>query len=435
MSRTHFVALIAGLAFACGLAQAASAGTLRAGAGKVSITSTPDQFPAQMLREKPFVGVHDDVFARALVLDDGRRRIVIVSLEVTTVPHPEQIVKAVAEAAQVAPANVMVTATHTHNVPLAFYHGQEVTPMLQKELDRVEAGAVQATRDAVAHLQAARMASARGKAFVNTNNGEQAGLEGWYDAAGYSDKTLDVVRVVGVDGAPIAVMLNYATHGEVMFRSVTKDGGYEVSGDLPGAVSRILETQPNGAPVAIFTSAAEGDQLPLFKSLQPDAELKGTDQGVAGWGILDLQARRLASAALVALQGAPAGNADATIGTAAGAVICPGQKFQRDRATGTVTLVDTAPVTIPVSVIRIDDLAFAGIAADIASDIGSAIKSHSPLPKTTVVTMLAGSVGYVLNDASYVKPGHGAMGSPVKPGCAPKALPAEVARLLRSTGR
>ena len=36
--------------------------------------------------------------------------------------------------------------------------------------------------------------------------------------------------------------------------------------------------------------------------------------------------------------------------------------------------------------------------------------------------MTSGSVGYILTDASYEHPGHGVMGSPLKPGCAEKAI-------------
>jgi hypothetical protein len=433
-TRWRSVCVLAGLVLCCGGIEAAWAGELRAGAAKISITSTPDEFPYQVLRELPFVGVHDNIFARALVLDDGQRRVVLVSVETTAVPFPEQVVKAVAGAANVPVSNVMVAASHTHVVPLVFYHGHDITPTQQREIDRLQQGAVQATRDAVAHLQPARIAAGRGEAFVNINNGEEANLKSWANPLGSSDKTLDLVRVNGADGSPIALLVNYATHGEVMFRSVTKNGGYEETGDLPGAASRILEGQTAAAPVVLFTSAAEGDQLPLFKSLQPDAELPGADEGAGGWGVLDLLARRLSASVITTLGGMKPGVSEVRIGAVSGSVSCPGQHYQRD-SNGKVTSTDTAPVSIPLSVIRINDIALAGVGADLASNIGKAIKSASPVKQTSVVTMIAGSVGYVLNDASYVQPGHGAMGSPVKPGCAQRALSDGVARLLTSAGK
>ncbi len=410
-------------------------GQLLAGAAKASITPAADEFPYQTMTEKPFVGVHDDIFARALALDDSDgHKALIISVEVTAIPDPDAIVTAIATATGLPAKSILVVATHTHGVPLTFFHSAHANPTEQREIDRIRAQVVAVARDALDHMRPATLAFVRGEAFVNTNNGEQAGRKFWYDPTGSSDKTLDIVRIDGLDGKPLALMLNYASHGEVMFRSVTKDGGYEVTGDLPGAVSRILESQPSGAPVVLFTAAAEGDQLPLFKSLQPDAELPGTDEGAAGWGVLDLQARRLAMAAIDTLAAAPAGAAQVYLSTASGGIRCPGQHYNVDHETHKLIGIDeTGPVTIPVSVLRLNDIVLGGIGADIASDIGRSVKTASPKPDTMVLTMTAGSVGYVLNDAAYAHPTHGVMGSPVKPGCATQALSTELNSLLKSS--
>ncbi len=157
------------VALACGWLSAAHAGELRAGAAKLAITPTADEFPYQIGREKPFVGVHDDVFVRALVLDDGARRIAIVSAEVTAIPNAEKMVKIVADAAKVPVTNVMLTASHTHNSLFVFYRGRDVTPAQQQELNRLEKNTAAAVRDAMDHLQPARISFGRGKAYANIN--------------------------------------------------------------------------------------------------------------------------------------------------------------------------------------------------------------------------------------------------------------------------
>lgn len=410
------------------------AGDLRAGAARVSITPPSDILPYKAERERPFVGVHDELFARALVLDDGATRVAIVVVEDIKVPTPDTLLRAVAEAAGVPVANVMLAATHTHSTPLTFFHSPQPSPAEQREIDRVSNGAVQATRDAVAALRPARIAFGRGEAFVNVNNGEERDVKGWYDPYGSSDKSLDLVRVTANSGEPLALLVNYANHAEVMFRSVSKQDGYEITGDLPGAVSHILEGQAKAAPVVLFTAAAEGDQLPLLKSLQPEADLPGTDQGAAGWAVLDLMARRLSVAALRTLATLPEPQATARIGVASGSASCPGQRYQRDPAGGAPTRIDTAPVVIPLSVIRVGGLTLAGVGADVASDIGRRIKATVPGGQTTLVTMTAGAIGYVLNDASYSRPSHGVMGSPIKPGCAPAALADGLATLAKAAG-
>jgi uncharacterized protein YggU (UPF0235/DUF167 family) len=214
------------------------------------------------------------------VIDDGTQRVALVSLEVTAVPEANELVKAIANQIHIPQANVMVAATHTHSVPLFSYSGEHPNPREVEEIDLLRRGALSAVTEANEHLLPSHVAFARGKGWVNINNGEQAGSKTGYDSLGPSDKTLDVVRFETLSGAPIAMLVNYSTHAEVMFRSITKDGGYEVSGDLPGAVSHILETTPRTAPVVLFTAGAEADQLPLFKSLQNGGPLLAADEAL-----------------------------------------------------------------------------------------------------------------------------------------------------------
>lgn len=434
----RFVCRLAALAASLGmvaLSQNVQAGQLLAGAAKVSITPPSAAFPFEAGGEKPFVGVHDDVFVRTLALDDSAgHKALIVSVEVTAIPQPAAFVAALARASGLPASSIMAVATHTHSVPLVFFHSPQPDAAQQREIERIRSAAVQAARQALDQLQPAKISFVRGQAYVNTNNGEQSGRKYWYDPTGSSDKTLDLVRVDTAAGKPLGLLVNYASHAEVMFRSVTKDGGYEVTGDLPGAVSRLLEARPGGPAIVLFTSAAEGDQLPLFKSLQPETDFAASDEGAGGWSVLDLQAKRLAGAVIETLAQAPAGAAEVTLSTAATSVSCPGQHYRVDRATHQVQGIDpTGPVVMPMSVLRINDIVLAGIGADIASDIGVAIKNGSPVKDTSLLTMLAGSVGYVLNDAAYAHPTHGVMGSPVRPGCATAALSNGLHRLLEAS--
>lgn len=401
---------------------AAEAGRLSVGAAKVSITPTADEFPYVVQRELPIVGVHDPVFVRAAVIDNGRTRVVIVSVEVTTIPTPDEVVSIAAKAAGVPATNVLVSATHTHSVPLTFFHTATPTPTQALEIARIKDAVGAAVASAAARLQPGKVAFVRSKAWVNINNGEAAGTHGIGDPTGPSDKTLDVIRLTNDRGEPVALVVNYASHSEVMFRSVTKNGGYEVTGDLPGKVSEYLEATEKAAPVVLYTVGAEGDQLPLFKSLQTGGDLPPGDEGALGWALLDAQARRLSQSVLEAVARAPEGIASAPLSGAVSQASCPGEHRMPDHATGGFTVEPHDPVSIPISTLRIGDIAFAGVGGDVGSSIGLSIKKGSPVANTTVVTMTAGAIGYILPDASYVHPGHGLMGSLLKAGCAERAL-------------
>jgi hypothetical protein len=438
-------------AMATSILATAYAGQLRAGAARVSITPTADQFPYIIGREKPFVGTHDDVYARALVLDDGATRVAFVVVEAVSVPDPKHVETDVAQAAGVPESNLILCASHTHESLTTFIHGTNLIPSQLEEIEHVRAGAVEAARQAVAHLEPAAIAFGRGEAYVNINNGEQAGLTSWFDPKGPSDKTLDVIRVESASGQPIAMLVSYATHAETMYRSVTKDGGYEVSGDIPGAVSRMLEKNPAGVPVVLFMPPAEADQLGIFKSLQPAVDkLPQADEGAAGWALVDEMARRLTIAVIDTEGKMPPAVSNVTIQAATSTVTCPGRVRptgpppgppaggQAQGAAGGPPQGESgeppqgepAPVVIRLSTVRIGDIAFAGVAGDMGTKIGQEIRAASPVKNTIVISQLAGAVGYIMPDDSYAHPGHGVSGSPLKAGCAEHSIPKGVAALL-----
>jgi hypothetical protein len=314
-------------------------------------------------------------------------------------------------------------------VPLVFFHEKQPDGVLAREIERLRRGTLEAVRLAQLRLQPAQIAFGRGQAWVNVNNGEQVGLKP-YNPDGPSDKTLDVVKIAKTDGTSLALLVNYASHADVMFRSATKDGGYEVSGDFPGAVSRLLEAQPGAAPVVLCSPAAEADQVTLYKSVQAPGRLAGTDEGAGGWSLLDVQARRLAEAVMEILSRTPAGASQAHIEARAAEASCPGQHLSKDPATGQITAEDTPPVSIPLSMIRINDIVLAGVGGDLASEIGQRFKAKSPVEHSTLISMANGAVGYLLTDASYEHPDHGVMGSPVKPHCAEDAIVEGLVRLI-----
>lgn len=406
----------------------AAAGPLRAGAGRADITGDAADFPIKVEHERDFVGVHDRVSARALVLDDGTRRVVLISLEVTSVPGGGAFTKAVAQALNLPESNVLVFATHTHSNPLVFYHSEPPIPAHARAIERTRQGAIAAARAALAGLQPAKVGFALGKGYANINNGEYAGSHIWFDPEGPVDRTLGVLRVDTADGKPLAMMVNYPSHGEVMFRSVTKDGGYEVTGDLPGAAATLLESS-GVAPVVLWSASAEADQVPLFKSLQPAmGPLPATDEGAGGWALLDLLARRLAFS--VAQAAAPIVTGPvATITIAQGSITCPGQRMRQDPATGKITVAPTLDVTIPTAYVRVGDMVLAGVGGDVGTQIGGDIRAGLPRRQTMVVTQIAGAEGYILPDSAYEHPGHGVFGSPLKPGCAAPALVSEFRKL------
>jgi hypothetical protein len=397
---------------------------LLAGAAKVDITPPASAFPyasPSSPNDKPFVAVHDNLFVRAIVLADGPRKIVLASIENVNVPEPAAMVEALAKAAGVAPAQVLVFATHTHSNPLVFFHGHQPSIQQAADMAHIRQAAVQAVEQAIKAQRPARIGFVRGKGWVNVNNGEASTGIKTGDPLAPSDKSLDIVQVQGTDGMPIALLVDYASHAEVMFRAMTRPDGLEVTGDLPGAVSALLEG--NGtAPVVLFAAGAEGDQLSQYKALQADAGgLPAKDEGAAGWAVLDVQARSLAVSVVDALKGPSVTSDQSPLLGAAGQAVCPGVRRRRG-ADGKVEEVSTDDVVIPLSLVQLGPVTLAGVGADLGTLVGQQVKAAFGPQQVSVVTMTAGAVGYVLHDAAYAKPTHAVMGSPLRAGCAPLAI-------------
>ncbi len=409
---------------------------LRAGAAKADITPTADLFP--LVSGQTFGSVHDPLFARALVLADGKDKVVLVTADISGIPRADELPDAVAAALKVPRDHVFMSATHNHNSPTvgADSPGQERmnSPQLVRYFAILKAGILKAAQAADAALQPARIGYGSGKAYVNTNRDEKigAGYHMGYAPEGPSDKTVAVVSVTTPAGKPIAVYANYAVHGVVMYLARTQDGQVQITGDLPGATSAYVEDRLGNGAVALWTSGAAGDQNPLFMATYNQDAPDVHDEGPAGWAILDVQARRLGEA-IVRVAGGIGNTADhATLWGAGTLVTCPGRERAAPpkpgeplagyRAPAKVDMVPGAPVTIPLHLLMINDIALAGVSAEVFSEIGSDVKRTSAFDRTMMVTLLPNRVGYIPTDKAYLLPSEKAITNRLAPGCAPGAM-------------
>ncbi|MGN0213288.1 MAG: alpha/beta hydrolase [Muribaculaceae bacterium] len=383
---------------------------LKVGASKASITPTPDCFPVEDFHGGTYKTIHDSLYARAIYLEQGATRVLMVELDQSDADA--SLVETLSSQTGIAKENILLCASHTHSVIRS-----------EKAKSIVEKGAINAAKQAMGCAIPAYPEFGRTQTFVAVNNGEAALKNGQANHEGYTDRTLDIIRFSDIaKRQPIALILNFASHAEVMFRSMIRPGEYEVSADLPGRVSTLLEASEKGAPVVLSTSGAEGDQLTIYTSWRRTENLGTIDLGEKGYTLLDLLAQTVVDAALTEMQSMKALPTTA-LSCAQGHATVPGQRMRRNRETGEVTTQATDDVMIPLAAIRLsDDVAIQAIGGDVAAAIGTRIREASPAAHTMLVTMMAGSVGYILTDEAYQHPIHGVMGSKIKPGYAEQAI-------------
>jgi neutral ceramidase len=415
---------------------AAETGTLRAGAAKVDITPPADAavpMSGYASRQEGFKGIHDRIYARAIVVSDGVRHAALVSWELIGVPTAlwEQLSERIAKETGIQPEYLQLTAVHNHSAPTPFGMYGHTSPQSAAYTTQLLDATVEAVKQAKANLQPARMGVATGTAHVNVNRREYSPERGWslgHNPAGPSDKTVTVMRFDALSGKPIAVFINYPVHVVVMGPE-----NYQISGDLAGATSRYVENyyrrKPEETPrsdagpairlapenatdgaVALWTSGAAGDQNPVSLA-------RGSD-----FTMVDALGKMLGEQAVRAA-GAVQTTASARLWGKQHLVTCPGRTLEPGPRPRTVyTWTDADPVNIRLGLLMINDVALAGVSGEVMTMIHHHLTKVSPLSRTVMVTHANGSSGYIPDDAAFEQVSYEIESSRLKPGCAENAI-------------
>ncbi len=414
-----FVALLCTFVGLLSVNDVLAQGNLKVGASKVNISPSPQIFKSLQY----YSGLHDSLFVRSIVIENDMTKAAFVTYDLIGVPGGDDLINTIIKELGIKREHLFVTATHDHNAMIRASSYNEL----------VKEATIQAVRKADSNLKPARIGFETGKAYVNVNRDQKIG-EGYhmgYNPEGPSDKTVAVISFTSLSGDPIAIYSNYPVHGVVMYLAKTKDGKPEVTGDLPGATSRYVEKHFKNL-VACWTSGAAGDQNPLFMSTYNQDGPDVFDEGVAGYALLDVQARRLGEEIVRLTESIKNTSRNVVIWGKKASVTCPGQKresapepgipTQGYLAPAKVKMIDGDSVIIPLSLLMINDIALAGVSGEVFTEIGQHLKEKSPFDRTVMVTNLPNGAGYIPTDAAYLMPSEKAITNKLKPGYAEPAI-------------
>jgi hypothetical protein len=195
----------------------------------------------------PATRKHGELNVRALVFEKGATRVAIVSSDFLGFPaFLGNRVKA--QVNGIAPENILIGATHTHSAPdcYGFPDGKGGTASDPVYLEFVCRRMAEAINEAVATLQPAALKIATGQA--------EGKIAFNYYAHDLYDPRCHVIQAVDPSGKPIATLVNYAVHPEVL----GSNAGI-CSPDLVGPLNdRIAE---RGGGIAIFMNGALGGMV------------------------------------------------------------------------------------------------------------------------------------------------------------------------------
>ncbi|HEX2922164.1 MAG TPA: hypothetical protein VHO50_13455 [Bacteroidales bacterium] len=405
---------------------------VKAGAAKLNITPTKEELGQNSL------GIHDSVYCRAIVIDNGSTLAALVTVsgnqdERSWNSSTTRIEKELGIPAK----NIVLSSTHSHSVG-------RIAGLDEKIFKTV--------KEAKSKLQPARIGWGKGVSYINVKRDLiDPKTRTWWEGPNYdgaSDKTVYVISFETLEGIPFAVYYNYAMHAVIM-------GQYDmVSDDVPGATSGYIEDSYNNKLVAVWSEGASGDQNPIYFQQTFDLrDIRIKDYAKRGEDIsnsmppggvgLDrkdpvvqrlMKEQELVNNAMGVMLGEEVKHVmrgiehysdKAEIKAAQEVLSFPGRRRTNQGRGGVEgTYVDADSVTVRIGVLMIGDIVLGTVNGETYNPIATSFIKKSPYAKTMMVTIANGSAttGYIPDDASYGQNVFEVLSSRVKPGYAERGI-------------
>jgi len=409
----------------------------RAGAAASNITPPLDQPIVGGWASPKAAHIHDELYARCLVLDDGKTKLVLVICDSLGIARevPQGAKQIVHEKTGIPVEHIMMAATHTHSSisargPNRLVRSAELSDYQRFLVRRITDG----VRRAVNNLEPARIgwASAQeptqvfnrryymkpgtptpnpfgGKDKVVMNPGR--GNPDILKAAGPTDPEVVFLSVQSVDGRPIALLANYSLH------YVGPSAGGVISADYFGVftnrIQQLLGADRLDPPfVGILSNGTSGDinninwlkknqkHWPPYQKMRQVADLVAkavytAHQNVkfhdwVGLGAmqreLTLAVRKPTKEQLAYARKILAKPDDAK----------PYHKREKVYARRTLQMHESPDeVFVILQAFRVGDLGICAIPFEVFVEIGLGIKKKSPFGRTFTISHANGSYGYL----------------------------------------
>lgn len=235
---------------------------LQVGVARATITPPVGIVLAGALREGHSRGIERDLTATALVLSDGAAKVALIALDAIRLSPTgaRELRERVGSRLGIPVSHVLVNTSHTHAVPDApdwQEYAAELGPAEAAQVRTYWAGVfdqvVGAAQAADLQQRPARAGVGIGSVRIGVNRRERlpdGTMVLGENPNGVVDPSVGVVRFDALDGRPIALLLNYACHPDVLGPKSDL-----ISPDYVGAARATAEAI-TGATVVFFQGAA-----------------------------------------------------------------------------------------------------------------------------------------------------------------------------------
>src|SRR5688572_7620180 len=238
--------------------------TLLAGAATINITPTvPVPMSGYANRSEPSKGVHDEIFARALVFDDGMTKACVIQADLIgfSFEFVDEINTTIEKQTRIPRANIMLVAVHNHSAPTTGAYAESSTENLTTYLADLKKKLVSIAVEAFSKRAPVSIGFGKGMCTMNINRRgrhPEGGIWLFRNPDGICDHDVVVARLDDANGNVKGLFVNWPCHA-----TVGGQENYLISGDWPGATARYLNNHFKDVPVAI-TAGASGDINPIY---------------------------------------------------------------------------------------------------------------------------------------------------------------------------
>ncbi|MBL7697789.1 MAG: neutral/alkaline non-lysosomal ceramidase N-terminal domain-containing protein [Chitinophagaceae bacterium] len=385
-------------------AQNSNATLFRAAVVKINIS--PDK-PKQLLgyNARLSTGIHDSIYHRIALIDDGKSQFVIVSTEICLISPTEydRVASSVQKKLKISPANFWWACTHTHSAPEVgppgfgevFLGNRYKHPIDTAYSNFIETSIINGIVEARKNLVPARLAKGWGFAQANINrrgidvNGRASlGL----NPEGPVDRRIGLIRLEKADGSPMALLANYPVHGTVLGPPFV-----EVSGDAPGIVSQYVE-QKTGA-VVLFINGAAGNLAPIYSVYPtPQSGHLGEFRVLLGDRIIAANEKILTSTDAIKIK---SGILNVNIKAK------DSLNITKELKQYTSTKENKSIIHLPVRYLKLsDDLVLWSAPIELFCEVSNFIRDQSPFPYTFYYGYTNGWFGYMPTEDAWKNGGY-----------------------------
>jgi neutral ceramidase len=408
--------------------------SLRAGASKVNITP-PLGVKLIGSYGKPSDSILDELYAKALVLDDGKTTLAIVSVDLLYSPLEEitnPVREIIKEKTGIPYQNVLVCGTHTHSGPEIFTRSKLI-PGKQTPLDDIDraylkslinkiAGSVyiayQDMQDGSGRAgRQVKIGAAKGKLPEIIYNRRPRRPDGSVEMAftlpkevtatrkivtdaegnvkvtftmpddkelefGPVDPEVCVLRVEDMDGGIMASLVNFGCHPVSIYPHLST----AISADFPAYTAKVVEEMEGG--ICLFTLGLAGNVVPIQRGVEARKQI---GRAIGGEALRRLQ--------FVSTSG------DVTLKALKKEVRFPVKKSSSSEQ---VIEADTTKkyITTEFQVLRLGDIYILGLPGEVLVEVGMEIKRRAGVEKLFVISICNDSIGYVCQKGAYDEGGY-----------------------------